>query len=253
MAGACPICGGEKEPVAAGSKRSYCKKCAAARARDKRATNPEKCREASRRWQEKNPDKVAARNKAFYAANRDREQARAAADKAANAERVKLAAAAWRKANKERFAAMQQAYRSANLERLRANRRARYANNTEAELRKGREYKAQNKAALAAKSAAHLKAHPEYNRLARSMRRAAEKSAMPKWADKRKMAAFYREACRATFETGISHRVDHIVPLQSKWVCGLHCETNLQVLPGSENQSKKNRYWPDMPVHLGVP
>lgn len=40
--------------------------------------------------------------------------------------------------------------------------------------------------------------------------------------------------------------VDHIVPLQSNWVCGLHCEANLRVIPGAENESKRNFWWPQM-------
>lgn len=47
--------------------------------------------------------------------------------------------------------------------------------------------------------------------------------------------------------TGIEWQVDHIVPLQSEFVCGLHNEFNLRVISQSENSSKKNRYWPDMP------
>lgn len=47
--------------------------------------------------------------------------------------------------------------------------------------------------------------------------------------------------------TGIKHDVDHVVPLRSKLVCGLHNEFNLAVIPASENRSKGNRYWPGMP------
>lgn len=47
--------------------------------------------------------------------------------------------------------------------------------------------------------------------------------------------------------TGVEWEVDHIVPLQSKLVCGLHNEFNLAVITKSENLTKRNYYWPDMP------
>ena len=55
------------------------------------------------------------------------------------------------------------------------------------------------------------------------------------------MNAVYRDA-----KTAGMH-VDHIVPLNSPIVCGLHNEFNLQIIPPATNYHKSNNYWPDMP------
>jgi len=89
------------------------------------------------------------------------------------------------------------------------------------------------------------KENPAEALAARWRRIAAELQARPVWADDDAMRAFYAEARRLTEASGIPHHVDHIVPLRSARVCGLHCQSNLQVLPGSENQSKSNKHWPD--------
>lgn len=57
----------------------------------------------------------------------------------------------------------------------------------------------------------------------------------PQWADRDKLAAFYR-ACPNGFH------VDHIIPLRGKAVCGLHVQDNLQYLPAQENMRKNNRW-----------
>lgn len=67
--------------------------------------------------------------------------------------------------------------------------------------------------------------------------------ATPRWlseADVERMRAIYRD-CPA------GCHVDHIVPLKSPIVCGLHVPWNLQPLPAGSNMSKGNRYWPDCP------
>lgn len=71
--------------------------------------------------------------------------------------------------------------------------------------------------------------------------------AVPPWADIAGIRLIYDRCAEVTAATGIVHHVDHIVPLQSKFVCGLHVDHNLQILPASKNQSKGNRVWPDCP------
>lgn len=85
-----------------------------------------------------------------------------------------------------------------------------------------------------------MNAHPEFN----AKRRA--RLAMPAWANAKKIAEMYeaRRFAQECFWQPI--HVDHIVPLNSPLVCGLHCEENLQLLPGAENSRKHNRRWPDM-------
>ena len=77
-------------------------------------------------------------------------------------------------------------------------------------------------------------------------RRAAKANAVPSWANHFFINEIYHLARLRTKHTGFKWHVDHIVPLTSKRVCGLHVEHNLQVIPASVNQSKNNRRWPDM-------
>lgn len=62
------------------------------------------------------------------------------------------------------------------------------------------------------------------------------------WADTDAIKAIYAEAHRRTRETGIPHHVDHEIPLQGRLVSGLHVHNNLQILTGSENSKKRNRF-----------
>lgn len=85
-----------------------------------------------------------------------------------------------------------------------------------------------------------------YSSKKNAQRRSAMLSATPEWADQDAIAKIYEELERVEAETGVVHHVDHIVPLISKKVCGLHCEANLRVFPAFDNLSKGNRHWPDM-------
>ena len=77
-----------------------------------------------------------------------------------------------------------------------------------------------------------------------SKKRARKKSATPAWANDLKIKTIYKKAVELTEQTGIEYQVDHIYPLTSKFLCGLHVETNLQIITKEENAKKGNRTWP---------
>lgn len=74
-------------------------------------------------------------------------------------------------------------------------------------------------------------------------RRAAKLNAMPKWVDKTAITKMYQGAKYLTRLTGIPFVVDHVIPLLSPVVCGLHSLDNLQYLTHSENSRKQNRIY----------
>jgi 5-methylcytosine-specific restriction endonuclease McrA len=82
---------------------------------------------------------------------------------------------------------------------------------------------------------------PLENRLNEIKRRVTKLNATPKWVDFDAIKDVYIEA------RYMGLVVDHIVPLRSDKVCGLHVWDNLQLLTKKENNLKGNRYWPDMP------
>ena len=71
-------------------------------------------------------------------------------------------------------------------------------------------------------------------------RRAAKTKTIPKWSESKKIIKLYEMAKKYGFE------VDHIVPIVSDLVCGLHCWHNLQLLNREENAKKSNKSWPHM-------
>lgn len=90
--------------------------------------------------------------------------------------------------------------------------------------------------------------YPEIARLKSARWRARAKMTTPAWADKKSIRAIYRFASMLQKSTGERVHVDHIVPLHSRLVCGLHCEANLGIALMTDNISKSNRVWPDMPT-----
>jgi len=66
-------------------------------------------------------------------------------------------------------------------------------------------------------------------------RKLMQKNAIPKWANLKKIKEIYAKCPDG-------YHVDHIIPINSKVVCGLHVENNLQYLTAFDNISKKNKF-----------
>ena len=75
-------------------------------------------------------------------------------------------------------------------------------------------------------------------------RRRKHRLATPKWLtreQKGQIRELYKIAITMTKTTGEQYVVDHIVPLRSEFVCGLHVPWNLRVIPRQENLLKSNK------------
>lgn len=117
-------------------------------------------------------------------------------------------------------------------------------NNPEKKKAIERRWRENNKARVAEHSAKSNKlwraSHPDAIREIDARRRMAKRAVVSS-AEKNQMLTVYEKARIWGFE------VDHVVPLNSAIVCGLHVWANLQLLDRKLNRQKKNISWPDMP------
>jgi len=118
--------------------------------------------------------------------------------------------------------------------RAKQNARRNERRNTDSDF-KASEYA--NYAKWASKNRSYLTAK-------QNKRYATQRQATPKWfseLDDFVMIEAYELASDRADLTGFAWDVDHVIPLQAKKACGLHCKDNVQVIPKFFNVSKKNR------------
>jgi hypothetical protein len=199
------------------------------------------------KYRANNPDKWIAKNERWNAANKDRRNATIAKWQATNRERVRATTAAWAVANKERRSATNARWRKENQEKVKEKSALWKAENPDRHAANIKRWQADNPEKRAAIAARWLAANLDKRAVSGARRRAHKLNATPVWANSRYIKLFYSIAKDESQRTGVKIHVDHIVPLQSRIVCGLHCEQNLQLLFVGENSKKGNRVWPDMP------
>lgn len=99
------------------------------------------------------------------------------------------------------------------------------------------------KTAKREKQSSYNKANADRINYDNAWRRAQRLNAIPKWfgeLDQFVIEQAFTLARERTDATGYEWRVDHMVPLQARDVCGLHVWNNVQVIPQSLNLWKKN-------------
>lgn len=129
-------------------------------------------------------------------------------------EKVKANAERWRQRNREKYLDKMAKYREQNREYFRQY---------------NREYTKENLSGFNA----------QWHK-----RRATKRTATPAWYGElddfvMREAAHLSRLRRAA--TGVKWDVDHMIPLRAEVACGLHCASNIQVIPGVMNSAKRNR------------
>ena len=175
-------------------------------------------------------------NASYHSQNLVRIRQRKKAYREANKVAIRAQQTKWRENNYAQEKRRVDAWRSQNHTRVLERQRARRAARAEGLARYYARYQPAYKNAHRAEYSAHA-----------ARRRASKLQATPAWANDFFIQEIYALAQLRTKLTGVKHHVDHIVPLQSKLVCGLHVEYNLAVIPARDNLHKSNRSWPDMP------
>jgi hypothetical protein len=209
----CGKCGVDKTPLSSGEL--VCKPCNNRRNREYKKRHAERIAAGRAEYREANQESLRQKRRDCRVANPDRD----VAYYKANVEHVKVVARAYRAANKDKVASYFKALDQTPARREQNNARLR----------------------------AWKKVHPDRVNADWSRRRAQMMQAYPAWANDELIAEAYELAQLRTLWTGIPWQVDHIVPLNSELVCGLHWEGNLQVIPAVANLAKNNNWWPDMP------
>ena len=168
----------------------------------------------------------------------------------------------WRGAHKEQVREILRNWNINNPEKVKEKSKRRYERHKERFALKNKEWRNKNAAALSEKQKEKRRRNPEIYKAkmkrwystnshkvmaTNGIRRAIARQATPQWANMFFISEIYDLARLRSKVTGMKWSVDHIVPLKSKTVCGLHTEANMRVIPAMANLSKNNRTWPDMP------
>lgn len=215
---------------------SICKLCDATRCREHYHEDIEFSRERGRVKAERNKEQHKEYYKKYYPKNKDKYKERAYKWRYDNAAKWDMYKLKWEGENKDRRNDYTREYYQRNIIDMLQRARDNYNKDPEKFQQYTREWQKRNRDKCNFTSAKR-----QYAKMQRT----------PKWLteeDWESIRWFYRVARRLTELEGIQWSVDHIIPLQGKLISGLHCPTNLELLPlygPGGNASKGNKWVPE--------
>ncbi len=174
--------------------------------------------------------------------------------RAKNIERARELERQRRARRKEQHRAYAAIWYQANKDRIKESSRRRYQRikSKPSEQRARQEWRLSNAHLTRGYSRSYRQRHRDRVAAYVQAKNAKRRQAQPAWANKFKIRVMYRTASVLTRLTGRKFEVDHIYPLNSPFMCGLHVETNMRVISKAENVRKSNRYWPgQLPCQAG--
>ena len=168
-----------------------------------------------------------------------------------NKEHIAAQKRRWYEDNLAHVSAKDKTRRITHKEELREAEAKKYLNNRENILKRVLEYQRNNPDVYRKAGKKYRAANPDKQCAKAAKRRSRLLKATPQWTlddewEQFYLAEIYHLASLRTSVLGKLFHVDHMVPLTSELVCGMHVSYNLQVLLGKENSAKRNYYWPDM-------
>ena len=131
-------------------------------------------------------------------------------------------------------------YRKKNKDKVLQYSREKYQRDKEAHLRRCVDWQSRNKEAVKQHRATYTRKHMAKRLADNAKRRASKLNATPAWAELNKIKGLYKLSSYLSKQYNTSIHVDHIVPLNSPLVCGLHVFDNLQLLYSTDNITKSN-------------
>lgn len=196
--------------------------------------------EACARYRNKNKEKVRSLRIAYYKNNKEKIKAKNYAWAKANPEA--------RRKSKEKYIAKHAALNKVCWIAAQAIRSSKhYASNRSIMIKRASEWNVSHPGKRSITRRKYYESNTAKIALLQKRRCTRRDRATPKWNNPFFMNEAYALARLRTKMLGFKWDVDHIVPIMSDKVCGLHAHTNIRVIPHTENGRKSNLCWPHMP------